>query len=262
VRHRGARGGLGSGRIGDAVMERLTARRESGVVMGEMVEFAANGTTARGYVAAAESGAGPGVIVLQEWWGLVPQIKGVCDQLAAEGFTALAPDLYQGEMAEHTEMDKAGELMTTLPPERAARDMSAAIDFLLDHDACTSSTVGVTGFCMGGLLTLRIAAIAGDRVSAAAPFYGAPLGDDSLDWSNLSARVEGHFASSDDFFPPDACEALAAELRALGKDVVFHVYEGTGHGFGNWENPLGTYNEQAWNTAWGRTLDLLSTNVT
>ena len=229
--------------------------------MGEMVEFAANGSTARGYVAAAAGGSGPGVIVLQEWWGLVPQIKAVCDLLAGEGFTALAPDLYQGEMAEHTEMDKAGELMTTLPPERAARDMSAAIDYLLGHDACSSSTVGVTGFCMGGLLTLRIAAIAGDRVSAAAPFYGAPLGDDSLDWSNLSAKVEGHFAASDDFFPPDACEALAAQLRDLGNDVVFHVYEGTGHGFGNWENPLGTYDEQAWNTAWTRTLSLLRANV-
>ena len=229
--------------------------------MGEMVEFPANGTTAGGYVAAAESGSGPGVIVLQEWWGLVPQIKAVCDLLAGEGFTALAPDLYQGEMATHTEMDKAGELMTTLPPERAARHMSAAIDYLLSHDACSSGTVGVTGFCMGGLLTLRIAAIAGDRVSAAAPFYGAPLGDDSLDWSNLSAKVEGHFAASDDFFPPDACEALAQQLRDLGKNVAFHVYEGTGHGFGNWENPLGTYDEQAWNTAWGRTLNLLRASV-
>ena len=185
--------------------------------MGEMVEFAANGSTARGYVAAADGGSGPGVIVLQEWWGLVPQIKAVCDLLAAEGFTALAPDLYQGEMATHTEMDKAGELMTTLPPERAARDMSAAIDYLLGHDACSSSTVGVTGFCMGGLLTLRIAAIAGDRVSAAAPFYGAPLGDDSLDWSNLSAKVEGHLAASDGFFPPDACEALAAAAARHGQ---------------------------------------------
>ena len=230
--------------------------------MGEMVEFAANGSTARGYVAAANEGSGPGVIVLQEWWGLVPQIKAVCDLLADEGFTALAPDLYQGEMATHTEMDKAGELMTTLPPERAARDMSAAIDYLLGHNACSSSTVGVTGFCMGGLLTLRIAALAGGRVSAAAPFYGAPLGDDSLDWSNLSAKVEGHMADNDDFFPPDACEALAQQLRDMGKDVVFHAYDGTGHGFGNWENPLGSYDEAAWNTAWGRTLALLRANVT
>ena len=229
--------------------------------MGEMVEFAANGTTARGYVAASSAGTGPGVVVLQEWWGLVPQIMEVCDMLAGEGFTALAPDLYHGEMAAHTEMDKAGELMSGLPPERAARDMSAAIDFLLDHEACSSSTAGVTGFCMGGLLTLRIAALEGDRVSAAAPFYGAPLGDDSLDWSNLSAAVEGHFAAHDDFFPADACQALASDLRKMGKDATFHVYPDTGHGFGNWENPLGSYDEQAWRTAWGRALAHLRAHI-
>ena len=229
--------------------------------MGEMVEFAANGTTARGYVAVPPPGGGPGVLVLQEWWGLVPQIKGVCDRLADEGFTALAPDLYHGEMAAHTEMDKAGELMMGLPPDRAARDMSAAIDFLLDHEACSSPTAGVVGFCMGGLLTLRIAALEGERVSAAVPFYGAPLGDDSLDWGNLNARVEGHFAAVDDFFPPDACEALASQLRDLGKDVTFLVYPGTGHGFGNWENPLGAYDEAAWLTAWDRTLAFLRANI-
>ncbi len=86
---------------------------------GSVVEFPVNGTSAAGYLAVPEGG-GPGVLVLQEWWGLVPQIKGVCDQLAGEGFTALAPDLYGGEFAEHTEMDKAGELMTSLPPDRAA----------------------------------------------------------------------------------------------------------------------------------------------
>ena len=229
--------------------------------MGEMVELSVNATTARGYVAISSGGTGPGVIVLQEWWGLVPQIKGVCDLLARAGFTALAPDLYHGEMAAHTEMDKAGELMASLPPERTARDMSAAIDLLLDHEACSSSTVGVTGFCMGGLLALRIAALEGERVSAAAPFYGAPLSDDSLDWSNLSAAVEGHFAEVDDFFPPEACAALASDLRQLGKDVTFHFYPGTGHGFGNWEDPLGAYDEVAWHRAQERTLAFLRSNV-
>ena len=225
----------------------------------EMIEFAVNGTDARGYLATPESGSGPGVIVLQEWWGLVPQIKLVCDRLAAAGFTALAPDLYHGEMAEHTEMDKAGELMTNLPPERAARVMLGAVNALLGHDACTSATIGVTGFCMGGLLTMRLCALGGDKIAVAAPFYGAPLGDDSIDWSNLSAKIEGHFAANDDFFPPEACEALAAHLRDLGKDVNFHVYPGTGHGFTNEENPLGSWDEDATATAWGRALELLGT---
>lgn len=222
--------------------------------MGEMVEFPANGSTARGYLAVSASGSGPGVLVIQEWWGLVPQIKGVCDRLADEGFTALAPDLYHGEMAAHTEMDKAGELMNALPPDRASRDMSAAIDQLLAHEASTGDAVGVTGFCMGGMLALMIAAREGGRVAAVSPFYGAPLGDGSPDWSDLSASVEGHFAENDDFFPPEAISALGAQLRDMGKDVTFHVYPGTGHGFTNEENPLGTYAPDVTATAWARTL--------
>ena len=224
---------------------------------GTMVEFPANGTAAGGYLAVPDGGRGPGVVVLQEWWGLVPQIKGVCDRLASEGFVALAPDLYHGEMAEHTEMDRAGELMTSLPPDRAARDMSAAIDHLLSLDATTGEAVGVIGFCMGGMLTLLIAAQEGDRVAAAVPFYGAPLGDGAPDWSGLTAAVEGHLAENDDFFPPEAINALGAELREAGRDVVFHVYEGTGHGFANEENPLGTWDEAAAATAWARTLAFL-----
>ncbi len=226
---------------------------------GQMVEFAVNGTTAGGYLSIPESGSGAGVLVLQEWWGLVPQIKRVCDRLAEAGFAALAPDLYHGEMAEHTEMDKAGELMTNLPPDRAAKDMSGAISYLLGHRACTSDSVGVVGFCMGGMLTLRIAALEGDRVGVAAPFYGAPLGDDSLEWSRLTAKVEGHFAGDDGFFGPEPVKALEAQLQALGKDVTFHVYPGTGHGFTNEENPLGNWNAEVTETAWNRTLALLAT---
>ena len=228
---------------------------------GTMVEFPANETTAGGYLAVPDGGRGPGVVVLQEWWGLVPQIKGVCDRLASEGFVALAPDLYHGEMAEHTEMDRAGELMTSLPPDRAARDMSAAIDHLLSLDATSGNTVGVIGFCMGGMLTLLIAAQEGDRVAAAVPFYGAPLGDGAPDWSGLTAAVEGHLAENDDFFPPEAINALGAELREAGCDVVFHVYEGTGHGFANEENPLGTWDEAAAATAWARTLAFLGAHL-
>ena len=228
---------------------------------GTMVEFPANGTAAGGYLAVPDGGRGPGVVVLQEWWGLVPQIKGVCARLASEGFVALAPDLYHGEMAEHTEMDRAGELMTSLPPDRAARDMSAAIDHLLSLDATSGNTVGVIGFCMGGMLTLLIAAQEGDRVAAAVPFYGAPLGDGAPDWSGLTAAVEGHLAENDDFFPPEAINALGAELREAGRDVVFHVYEGTGHGFANEENPLGTWDEAAAATAWARTLAFLGAHL-
>ena len=229
--------------------------------MGEMIEFGVNGTTARGYLATPPGGSGPGIMVIQEWWGLVPQIRGVCDRLAAEGFVALAPDLYHGDMAEHDEMDKAGELMTNLPPERAARDMSGAVTALLDHEATTGDAVGVVGFCMGGLLAFLIAAREGDRVAAVAPYYGAPLGDGEPDWSGLTAKVEGHFAETDDFFPPDAVSELAERLRALGKDVTAHVHAGTGHAFTNEENPLGTYDAEVSASTLANTLALFRSTL-
>ena len=92
-----------------------------------MVELESNGRDARGHLALPDGGAGPAVLVIQEWWGLNPQMKGVADFLAEQGFVALAPDLYHGELAGHDEMDKAGQLMTDLPPDRAARDMSGAV---------------------------------------------------------------------------------------------------------------------------------------
>src|SRR5438067_10288334 len=100
--------------------------------MGEMVEFPSNGTTGQGYLARDPQGAGPGVVVIQEWWGLVPHIKDLCERLAAEGFTALAPDLYRGETTK--EPDEAGKLMMAMNLERAARDMTGAVDLLRGHD--------------------------------------------------------------------------------------------------------------------------------
>src|SRR3954470_3444363 len=213
--------------------------------MSQTVEFPSNGDTASGYLALPTSGTGPGLLVVQEWWGLVPQIKRTCDRLAQEGFVALAPDLYHGDIAEHTEMDKANELMQSLPPDRAARDMSGAVDYLLAHQATQGSAVGVIGFCMGGMLTLLISALQGPRVAVAVPFYGAPLGDMAPDWSGLTAAVQGHFAENDDFFPPDAVKSLEAELKGMGKDVEFTVYPGTGHAFANEQDPLGTHDHKA-----------------
>lgn len=229
--------------------------------MSQTVEFKSNGDTASGYLATPKSGKGPGLVVIQEWWGLVPQIKRTCDRLAEEGFVALAPDLFRGDCAEHTEMDKANELMQSLPPDRAARDMAGAIDYLLGHQAVTSNRVGVIGFCMGGMLTLLIAANQGDKVAAATPFYGAPLGEMAPDWSGLTAAVQGHFAENDDFFPPGPVKELEAQLKAMGKDVDFTVYPGTGHAFGNEEDALGTYDADAAKTALDSAVAFLKAKV-
>ncbi len=201
------------------------------------------------------------MLVLQEWWGLVPQLKSVCDRLAADGFTALAPDLYHGDVAQHTEMDKAAQLMSSMPMDRAARDMGGAVDYLLAHPAVRGDKIGVVGFCMGGMLTLVVAAQQGDKIAAAVPFYGAPLGESAPEWSGLSAAVKGHFAENDDFFPPDAVTALGEQLRGMGKECTFVVHPGTGHAFANEENPLGTHDAGAAESAWSDALEFLHSKL-
>ena len=218
--------------------------------MATMVEFASNGNRASGYLAMPETGSGPGVIVVQEWWGLDSGIKEMADRLAAAGFVALAPDLYHGELAGHTEMDKAGALMQALPPDRAARDMSGAVDFLADHESTTGDGIGVMGFCMGGMLTFVLAALRPDRIKAAVPFYGFPQGDGAPDFSQISAAIQGHMAEHDDFFPPDAARALEAHLRDLGKDATLTVYPGSGHAFMAPHNALGTQDQALYDEIW------------
>src|SRR5262245_28510011 len=199
--------------------------------MAETVEFRSNGSTASGYLARPASGSGPGVLVIQEWWGLDSGIKTMTDRLAGGGFVALAPDLYHGELAGHTEMDKASKLMQTMPPDRAARDMSGAVDFLAGHPAVTSNGIGVVGFCMGGMLAWIIGASRSDKVKAIVPFYGYPQGGMEPDWSKLAAPVSGHMAERDDFFGPDGARALEAKLRGMGKNVTLKIHPGTGHAF-------------------------------
>ena len=225
--------------------------------MAETVSFASNGATASGYLARPSGGSGPGVLVIQEWWGLVPHIKDVVDRFAAEGFTALAPDLYHGELAGHDEMDKAGQLMQSLPPHRAGRDMSGAVDYLAGLEGVSGSGIGVVGFCMGGMLAFIIAAMRPDKVTAAVPFYGFPQGPAEPDWSQLSAKVRGHMAENDDFFGPDAAKALETKLRALGKDVTITVHPGTGHAFMGPHNALGTLNEEVASQIWPQVLTFL-----
>lgn len=230
--------------------------------MGSLIDFKSNGETASGYLALPEGRRGPGVIVVQEWWGLDSGTKEMADRLATAGFVALAPDLYHGELAGHTEMDKAGELMSALPADRAARDMSGAVDYLADHDATTSDGIGVMGFCMGGLLTFVLAALRPDRIVAAVPFYGFPTGDDQPDYREIDAAIQGHMAEIDDFFPPDAARALEAELKALGKDVTITVHEGAGHAFMAPHNALGTQNQELYDQIWPQATAFLHEHIT
>ena len=222
--------------------------------MGEIVSFKRNGSMGSGYLA---DGGGPGVIVIQEWWGLVPHIKAVADRFAAEGFTALAPDLYRGEAA--SEPDEAGKLMMGLKLDRAGKDLSGAVDLLQEKTGRTK--VGVVGYCMGGGLTLTLACQRPDAVAAAAPFYGViPWPEAQPDWSAISGVVEGHYAENDAFATPEAARALEVDLKSRGKNATFHVYPGTHHAFFNDDRP-DVYDATASNTAWTRVLALFRANL-
>ena len=221
------------------------------------MEFASNGATASGYLARPPGGSGPGVVVIQEWWGLDPSLKQTADRLAAGGFVALAPDLYHGEVAGHQEMDRAAQLMGALPPDRAGRDMSGAVDYLAGHQAVTGRGLGVVGFCMGGMLSWILAANRPDRIKAVVPFYGYPQGDSEPDWAELSACVRAHMAEKDDFFGPEGAKALEGKLQGMGKDVTITVHPGTGHAFMGPHNALGTLDEELAGRIWPQVFSFL-----
>jgi carboxymethylenebutenolidase len=229
--------------------------------MAETVEFKSNGHNASGYLVKPSGGKGPGVLVIQEWWGVDDDLKKTADKLAAAGFVALVPDLYHGQVAGHTEMDKAAHLMNTLPPDRAARDMSGAVDFLASHPSVTSKSIGVVGFCMGGMLSFLIAANRPDKVKALVPFYGFPQGDMEPDWTKMTAEVSGHMAENDNFFSPKAAHALEAKLRGMGKKVTLTVHAGTGHAFMGPHNALGTLNEKLAAQIWPDVISFLQKTV-
>ncbi len=222
------------------------------------VTFDSAGRTAHGYLAVPASGAGPGVIVIQEWWGLDDHIADVTDRLAAEGFVALAPDLYGGRVAHDT--DEAGQMLGELPVDQAVSDLGGAVDYLLAHDAVTSSAVGAVGFCMGGGFVLQLAARQGDRIAAAVPYYGVgPAVPDS--YAGLTAAVQGHYGEQDDFYPVEQARAQERQIRTeSGADVQFFYYP-AGHAFNNDENKLGTYDEASATLAWSRTLEFLRSRL-
>ena len=218
----------------------------------ESVEFTSNGGTTAGYLAVPESGKGAGVVVIQEWWGLVPHIKSVCDRLAAEGFVALAPDLYHGRTTNAP--DEAGKLMMALDIERAEKDLRGAINYLLAHESVEGEQVGTIGFCMGGALSLY-AASKNEAVGACVVFYGAhPKVRPDLE--NLRAPLLGLYAERDTFATPEGARELEVKLKALGKKAEIHIYPDADHAFFNDERPE-VYQPEAAADAWRRTVRFL-----
>ncbi|MFD4527598.1 dienelactone hydrolase family protein [Streptomyces sp. NPDC058470] len=226
--------------------------KSTGAPAHQNVTFPSAGTTAHGYLALPPSGRGPGVIVIQEWWGLTDHIANVADRLAAEGFVALAPDLYGGNVAH--EKAEALRMAKELPVSRGVELLSGAVDHLLGLPEVTSDTVGSVGFCMGGGFVLHLASV-DRRVTAAVPFYGA-IADPEHDYSGLKAQIQGHYGELDASISKEGLEQMSAAIhQQSGITPDMHLYPAR-HAFFNDGRPS-VYDPESAALAWQRTVAFL-----
>lgn len=219
--------------------------------MAEMITFKRpDGREAAGYCAGAGNKA-PGVVVIQEWWGLNDQIKGVANRLSALGYTALVPDLYRGKVT--LEVEEANHMMQNLDfADAATQDVRGAVQHLKQG----GSKVGVIGFCMGGALTV-LAAVYAKEADAAVSWYGVPP-EQAADTRTISIPFQGHFALEDTFFTPDQVDALEARLKEGNVSYEIYRYQAQ-HAFGNETGPY--YNAAAANLAWERSTDFFAKHL-
>jgi carboxymethylenebutenolidase len=229
--------------------------------MGKMISYKRpDGGSANAYLEEGDNGAAaPGIVIIQEWWGLNDQIRGVADKLALAGYRALVPDLYRGQVA--VEENEAQHLMQGLDfGSAASQDVRGAVQFL---KSTGSFRVGVTGFCMGGALTL-LAAVHVPEADAFVVWYGCPPLE-YIDASMIKGPVLGHFGEQDSVFPIEQVTELEKKLRAAGVSVEFHTYPAK-HAFANETAdsknlPYLGYNAAAAARAWERTLPFLTRHL-
>lgn len=221
---------------------------------GAIVEFPVNGRKVRGYLSKPEKGSGPGVLVIQEWWGLVENIKNIADRFAASGYVALAPDLYHGEATKSP--DEAGKLMMALNIEETEKDLRGASTYLLSQSS--GKKLGIVGFCMGGQLAL-FAASRNPAIGACVDFYGIHP-NVKPDYANIKAPVLGLFAEKDAYVTPEVVKKLEAFMKQMGITTDFHVYPGTDHGFFN-DTRKEVHDVAASADAWKRVEDFFVKNL-
>jgi carboxymethylenebutenolidase len=222
--------------------------------MGEIVSYRSNGESSEGYVARPATGAGPGVIVIQEWWGLVPHIKSLADRFAQAGFVALAPDLYHGEQA--SEPDEAGKLMMGLAMDQAAKDIAGAADYLTGLDG-TTERVGTVGFCMGGSLALWAATLSSKVVATVGFYPPVPWERMAPTWSNYAGKAALiHCSEHDGTSAAPGIKTAVQAITEAGGECTTYDYPGTDHAFFNDDRPE-VYHAAAAATAWARTLEFL-----
>jgi carboxymethylenebutenolidase len=227
--------------------------------VGQMVSFPSNGSTCDGYLAVPESGRGPGVIVIQEWWGLVDHIKSVADRFADEGFVALAPDFFHGAATD--EPDEARRLLMGMAMDRAALDIAGAARYLDSRREVTSHGVGAVGFCMGGSLAMWSGALA-PEVKAVVGFYpGLPWEKMAPSWGNYRNKSAMIHASEEDGTSraPGVQQAVHG-IEAAGGSVEVYDYPGSKHAFFNDDRPE-VHDKEHSRAAWRRTLELLKSRL-
>jgi carboxymethylenebutenolidase len=217
------------------------------------IEFPTSDGSAPGYLAVPAGEQGPAVIVLQEWWGLDEHIRSVCDRFAAEGFYALAPDLYRGETA--TQPSEAEQKMMAMSMDQAEKDMCGAADYLASQPGVDGPGVGAVGFCLGGGLAIWAAASCPNIEAAVSYYYVMPHG--KPDFSKIKGPVLGHFGTADEFIPLEDARKLESELTDAGVQTTFEYYDGAGHAFFNDTNRLGTYDKEHAEASWQRTASFL-----
>lgn len=222
------------------------------------ITYPVNGDSATGYLAQPDGdGPFPGVIVIQEWWGLDAHIRSLTERFAGEGFVALAPDVYYGQVA--SEPDDARKLLMAMNTDMAVTEIRAAMTHLTDMPNVQPKTVGVIGFCMGGRLTLAVASTGDDRVGAAVAFYGGGVQPTPEFVAGIRAPVLAVYGAEDKGIPPEQYNALAAEMDAQEKTFDMVVYPGAGHAFLNDTRPA--YNATAADDAWTRAVQWFHQHV-
>jgi len=223
--------------------------------MGTLVTFKRpDGAEAKGYLANAARGDAPGLVVIQEWWGLQEQIKGLCDRFALAGFDALAPDLYKGVVVPYHDAAAAGREMSSLNfIEETEQTVRGAAQFLKRNGA----KAGLTGFCMGGAVAI-IGAAKLPELTAAVSFYGIPPAQ-AVNPADVKIPLQGHFANRDDYISPAIVDAFEAAMKAAGLQPDFYRYEAD-HAFVN-EQRMAVHDREAAEIAWQRATTFFRTHL-
>jgi len=195
-------------------------------------------------------GGGAGVLVLHAWWGLKPFFKQVCDRLAEQGFTVIAPDMRNGQIAKTIEEAKA--LMENSDGQLVGDTVMAAKDYLRE---LTKGKIGLVGFSMGGGWALILASTKPEQIGATVIFYG----NEDADYGKITSKVMGHYSDNDEWEPNEYVEKTFAAFKTAGVDAMLHIYPGVGHWFVEEDRP--EYDPSAAQLAWQRTFGFLKKNL-